>query len=44
MLFKILERSLGRPFPRLEEERARAGFLLKRRTLTDALDLGPVEA
>ncbi len=98
LLFKILERSLGRPFPRLEEsrlraaheastewlaglegddsarilaaagapghptlaahlvavfyregaegcdERVRAGFLLMLRTLTDALDLGPVEA
>ena len=98
LLFKILERSLGHPFPRLEEsrlraahdastewlagleggdsarivaaagapghptlaahlvaefygkggegcdERVRAGFLLMLRTLTDALDLGPVEA
>lgn len=98
LLFKIVERSLGRPFPRLEEsrlqaahaastawlaglagddqarilaaagapghptlaahlvsvfygegadacdERVRAGFLLMLRTLTDALDLGPVEA
>jgi hypothetical protein len=98
LLFKILERSLGLPFPRLEEsrlraaheastawlaglegddseriaaaagapghptlaghlvavfyreggegcdERVRAGFLLMLRTLTDALDLGPVEA
>jgi hypothetical protein len=98
LLFKILERSLGRPFPRLEEarlraaheastewlaglagddsarilaaagasghptlaahliavfygegagacdERVRAGLLLMLRTLTDALDLGPVEA
>jgi len=39
LLFKILERSLGHPFPRLEESR-----LLMLRTLTDALDLGPVEA
>jgi len=80
LLFKILERSLGHPFPRLEEsrlrvapeaaddapglptlaayllsvfygdgaeacdERVRAGFLLMLQTLTDALDLGPVEA
>src|SRR5258705_13908224 len=98
LLFKILERSLGHPFPRLEEsrlraahdastewlaglegddsarivaaagapghptlaahlvavfyggggegcdERVRAGFLLMLRTLTDALDLGPIEA
>jgi hypothetical protein len=26
------------------DERVRAGFLLMLRTLTDALDLGPVEA
>jgi hypothetical protein len=98
LLFKILERSLEHPFPRLEgsrlraahdastawladlegddsarllaatgapghptlaahlvavfygedgegcDERVRAGFLLMLRTLTDALDLGPVEA
>ncbi|HET8532462.1 MAG TPA: hypothetical protein VFO08_15030 [Methylomirabilota bacterium] len=97
LVFKIVERSLGRPFPRLEEsrlraahtaltewlagleddsarilaaagapghptlaahlvsvfygegaegcdERVRAGLLLMLRTLTDALDLGPVEA
>jgi len=98
LLFKVLERSLGRPFPRLTEERiqeahavaatwleglaatdpdgvvaaadapghptlvayvlsvfygagadgcderVRAGLLLMLRTLTDALDVGPVEA
>jgi len=98
LLFKVLERSLGRPFPRLDEarlraaheastqwvgrldgaesarvleavgapghptlaayivsvfygdaaascdERVRAGLALMLRTLTDAVDLGPVEA